>query len=100
PSMLTFNNALTQDAVTHVVQFGGPLIKNTSVDQTNFTLDWTNGTMNLGSATTNYNLNIDVGSGGNMTMKNIAVDATAPNFVTIDATGNVRTRPLSSLVVA
>jgi hypothetical protein len=100
PSLLTFDNALTQDATTHKVQFGGPLVKATSVDQANFSMDWTNGTMNFGSATTNYTMNIDLGTGGNMTLKNVAVDATAPNFVTVDASGNVRTRPLSSLVVA
>ena len=98
PSLLTFDNALTKTADN--VQFGGPLVKATSVDQATFAMTFSNGTLNLGAigGASAYNINVDVGAAGNMTMKNIVVDATAPNILAIDATGNVRTRSFSTLV--
>lgn len=100
PSLLTFDNALTKTA--NNVQFGGPLVKNTDVDQSTFAMTFENGTMNLGvvGGATNYNLNVDLGAGGNMTMKNVAADLTAPNIVAVDNLGNVRLRSFGSLVTA
>lgn len=98
PSLLTFNNALTKTLDN--VQFGGPLVQNTSVDQATFLLNFSNGTLNLGSGANAYNINVDVGAAGNMTMKNIAADVTAPNILALDAAGNVRLRSFGTLVTA
>ncbi len=100
PSLLTFDNGLTKTLDN--VQFGGPLVKATSVDQATFGLTFTNGTLDLGSAVGTYDINIDLGNSAthNMNMKNIAVDLTAPNILALDAAGNVRTRTFGSIITA
>jgi len=98
------NNGLSIDNTipgTDIVQMGGPLIKATSIAQATFPLSFTAGTLNLGDAVGTYDINIDLGTTAhNINMKNILADNATTLFLTQTATGDVRTRDLSSLVVA
>jgi hypothetical protein len=102
-SLVTADNGTNVAIVNGVdnVELGGPLTKATAIDQATFGMTWTNGTMNLGAAGGNYNVNIDLGATtNNMNIKNLLADNATTVFLTQDATGNVRTRSLSTLVVA
>ncbi|MEP7234628.1 MAG: hypothetical protein ABI778_04960 [Ignavibacteriota bacterium] len=109
-TLVQANNGLSVDNLTTpgspTVQLGGPLIKATSVDQAGFNLSFVNGsaatptTYTLGNGTNVFNVSIDPSATGNVTMNNMQLDNTATDFLVLDGTKNVKTRPLSSLVVA
>ncbi|HEY6172046.1 MAG TPA: hypothetical protein VIX80_07305 [Candidatus Kapabacteria bacterium] len=89
--------------VNDTVLLGGDLTENTTIDQDGFNMIYSNGnatpsTFTLGTGTNTFNVGIDVGTAGNLTLTNIDVDTTATNILVTDATGNVRTRAITSLV--
>ena len=89
--------------VNDTVLMGGPLTENTAIDASGFNMTWSNSTatpttFTLGTGTNTFNVGIDVGPAGNLTLTNIDVDTTANNILVTDATGNVRSRSISSLV--
>lgn len=89
--------------VNDTVLLGGPLTENTTIDQSGFNMTYSNGSatptaFNLGTGTNAFNINIDPGTAGNVNLQNIDVDTTAQNIIVTDATGNVRSRSLSSLI--
>lgn len=101
-SIINARNGL--HTVNDTVLMGGPLTENTSIDASGFNMTWSNGsattptTYTLGNSTNTFNVNIDVGTAGNLTLNNIDVDTTANNILVTDATGNVRSRSITSLV--
>jgi len=85
------------------VLLGGPLTENTTIDQAGFNMTYSNSTatptaFTLGTGTNPFNVNIDPGAAGNLNLQNIDIDTTANNILVTDATGNVRSRSISSLV--
>jgi hypothetical protein len=85
------------------VLLGGTLIENTTINTAGFNMVYTNAsatpsTFTLGNNSNTFNVNIDVGTNGDLNLQNIDVDTTAPNILVTDATGNVRTRSLASFV--
>ena len=109
-SLVRANNGLSVDNITipgsPTVQIGGPLIKTSNIDQAGFDMSWTNsnaGTptkFTLGNGTNVFNVSIDPSATGNVTMNNMQADPIATDFLVLDVTKNVKTRPLSSLIVA
>jgi hypothetical protein len=90
--------------VNDTALLGGPLTENTNIDASGFDMTWVNSsavtasTFTLGNGTNTFNVNIDPGANGNLNLNNIDVDTTANNILVTDATGNVRSRSISSLV--
>jgi hypothetical protein len=89
--------------INDTVLLGGPLTENTSIDQAGFNMTYSNSnaapsTFTLGTGTNAFNVNIDPGLAGNVNLQNIDVDTTANNILVTDATGNVRSRSITSLV--
>ena len=108
-TLVQANNGLSIDKLTtpgsDIVQIGGPLIKTSSIDQSTFNMSFVNtgatpSAFNLGAAGGVLNINIDPTATGNININNMQADPTAVDFLVLDATKNVKTRPLSSLVVA
>jgi hypothetical protein len=102
-SLVHANNGLHISGDT--VQLGGPLNQQTSIDLNAFNLDLINGTasnstLTLGNSNNTFNINVNVGTSGNLNLTNIDQDSTTITFLTMDNTGNVRTRDLSGLVAA
>lgn len=100
-ALVNARNGLRIDNDT--VLMGGPLTENTTIDASGFNMTWSNGsasptTFTLGTGTNTFNVGIDVGPSGNLTLTNIDVDTTATNILVTDPTGNVRTRSITSLV--
>lgn len=100
-ALVNARNGLRIDNDT--VLMGGPLTENTAIDASGFNMTWSNSsasptTFTLGTGTNTFNVGIDVGPAGNLTLTNIDIDTTADNILVTDATGNVRSRSISSLV--
>ncbi|MBS1904503.1 MAG: hypothetical protein JSS75_12415 [Bacteroidetes bacterium] len=99
--MFDVNNGLTRVGDS-LIQWGGTLIKNTSIDQAGFNVAFTSGSnanFNLGNGSAQFNVSVDVGTGGNLNIKNLTA-TTDTTLLIIDGTGNVHTRALTSLVSA
>lgn len=104
-SLVEANNGLSVFNPGGIVQLGGDLIQNTTVDLDGFNMGWVNGsataaTYTLGDGTNVLNLNINPGTGGNVNIQNLTQDDTLSTLIVRDLAGNIHTRTLESLVDA
>ncbi len=86
-----------------VIEWGGALVHATTIDQAGFDVTFSsasNANLTLGNGAATYNINMDPGTNGFITLNNISSDTSAHRIVALDATGHVHTRDISSLVTA
>jgi hypothetical protein len=99
---------IAQNGLTEIgqdtIELGGTLLHTTSINTAGFDMNWANTTgtsnFNLGDGINTFNVNINPGTSGNLNLQNIDNDDTLQTILSIDPSGNVRTRTLASLVDA
>lgn len=92
----------------NVIELGGPLLRNTSIDQSTFNMTFTNtgataSSFNVTAGALNtLNVNIDPGAAGNINLQNIDPLATAETILFLDGPtgGNVVARTVDDLIDA
>ncbi|HYM21128.1 MAG TPA: hypothetical protein VEW28_09015 [Candidatus Kapabacteria bacterium] len=97
-ALFVANNGLTQ--TDSLIQWGGPLLKNTNINQSGFDVTFTGaGNFKVGDGTSINNITLDPGAGGFLALMHLT-NNTDTSLVTVDASGHVHTRSLTSLVNA
>jgi len=98
--LIVAQNGLTENGLD-TIELGGTLLHNTTINLSTFDMSYTgSGTFEVGDGVGTMNINLDPGAGGFINLQNIDASLIDTNFLMTDATGNVVTRGLSTLIDA